>query len=155
MIQTPDDSRPVTIEHFSVLVALVQGAEELRWTRLNTLLLTDSILLGGWFLLATAGATPGKDALLTISCVPAIAMGLLFGFLGKRTSAYVDAYLEIASRIEVDVFQNTDRPFASTSSYRDPRGLKKITYSKWLVTLIPFGSAALFMVLASWPYWPK
>jgi hypothetical protein len=153
MMPNPSPARPATIEHFGVMAAMVQGAEELRWTRLNTLLLTDSIFFGGWVLLATTNSTDGKSVLLTLSCIPAIVLGVVFGFLGNRTSAYVREYREIASRLEDGVFDDENRPFASTRAHRRPKGVQRLTYSETLVTWIPVGSAIFFAVLALWPYW--
>ncbi len=135
---------------------LMMQSENVRWTRLNTLLVVDSI-----FLLAWAAVFAGteyfclKPLLLTLLCLPGASLGVPWAFLGDRSSKYLDDFHDIAKRIEeLCNVEQQQRCFGQAEERRDPlrRGIHRFTSSRVIVTWLPilFSAVFLLLVLASW-----
>lgn len=136
---------------YGLLTSLVMHSEQVRWTRVNTLLVVDSIFLAAWVGLF-AGTDPfgGKKILLAFLCVPGILLGLLFARLGWRSSQYMDDFHDLAYKMEGQFPQGLPRPFHGSEQRRKGvrLGVERFTSSKWLVASIPVMFAVLFAGLA-------
>jgi len=135
---------------YNLLTSLVMHTEQLRWTRLNTFLVVASIFLAAW-----AGIYAGTDAftykqyLLLVLCFPGIFLGILWAFLGWRSSQYMDDFHEIALKMEEDFHEQLPKPMHISEDRREGvrESATRYTSSKWLVTVVPLIFAILFIAL--------
>lgn len=135
---------------YGLLTSLVMHSDQLRWTRVNTLLVVDSIFLAAWAgLFAGTDAFSGKEALLALLCVPGVLLGLLFARLGWRSSQYMDDFHDLAHKMEEKFPESLPRPFhASEARRRGVRlGVERFTSSKWLIAAVPVMFTVLFVGL--------
>lgn len=142
---------PSATEVYDMLATLALHSETMRWTRVNTLLAVDSILLAAWAGLF-AGTDPfvGKETLLALLCVPGVILGVLFASLGWRSSEYMDDFHYAAHEMEKQFPAVLPRPFHISESRRETvrKGLARFTSSKLMVAVIPLVFAVLFLGLA-------
>jgi hypothetical protein len=142
---------PSTTEIYGMLATLALHSETVRWTRVNTLLVVDSILLAAWAgLFAGTNAFLGKETLLALLCVPGVILGVLFAWLGWRSSEYMDDFHYAAHEMEKQFPPALPRPFHISESRRETvrKSLVRFTSSKLMVAAIPLVFAVLFLGLA-------
>lgn len=140
------------IKSYEILNSLIVHSEQTRWTRLNTLLIVDSILLVAWAtIFASTPYFPFKPLLLTGVCIPAIIFGFLWAPLGFRSSRYLDAFHKRAYTIEEVLPESEKQPFHLSETIRQEvkRGIKKYTSSRSIVTWLPLVFSILFIILAA------
>ena len=144
-------------EMYNVLTSLVIHSEQIRWTRLNTLIVVESILVGAWVALFV-GIDPFEDkaVLLTSPCILGIILGFIFAPLGRRTSDYLDDNHEFAETMEQGFPNRCPRPFLKSKERRESvqKGCMRVTSSKNLVTFIPlvFSLFFIFLLLFVWTH---
>jgi hypothetical protein len=111
-----------TADLYTAAVTMLLHAEDLRWARLNTILVVDSILLAAWAaIIAAAPEFNNRDIVLIALCLPGAVLGVPFSILGYRTSKYVDAYFAAAETIEKDELEPTSSKVAATRDDRKPQ----------------------------------
>lgn len=136
---------------YAQLVALVVHSEQIRWGRLNVLLVISSIFATAWAVVFAGTQTfLFKKALPVLMCMPGVLLGPAFAYLGKRSSDYLDCYYDLAKQIE-GTFQGLPKPFHASDSIRQTvrSGWMRGTSSRALVTRIPFLFAVFFLTLAT------
>lgn len=151
-VTTPAGPGPSVTEVYDTLTALVLHSETVRWTRVNTLLAVDSILLAAWAgLFAGTGSFAGKETLLVLLCVPGIILGGLFARMGWRSSKYMDDFHDAAQEIEKHFPSVLPRPFHISERRRKTvrAGVERFTSSMAMATTIPLVFAVLFLGLAA------
>ena len=97
---------------YGALRNLVMHAEDVRWVRLNALLVVNTLLILTWAAVFTMRR--GEDAqpirgylfVLISLCVLGILFSSIWGWLGKRTSEYLNGYHDAAMIMEWYVFEN-------------------------------------------------
>lgn len=149
---TPAEPRPSAAEVYDTLTTLVLHSETVRWTRVNTLLVVDSILLAAWAgLFAGTKSFPGKELLLALLCIPAIVLGILFARMGWRSTEYMDDFHYAAHEMEKHFPLTLPRPFHVSERRRETvrKGFERFTSSKIMVAAIPLVFAVLFAGLAA------
>lgn len=142
---------PSATEVYDMLATLALHSETVRWTRVNTLLAVDSVLLAAWAgLFAGTDSFVGKETLLALLCVPGIILGVLFARLGWRSSEYMDDFHYAAHEMEKQFPPALPRPFHISESRRETvrKGLTRFTSSKLMVAAIPLVFSVLFLGLA-------
>ena len=140
---------------YDVLASLVMHSEQVRWTRLSNLLVVNSILVVAWAaVFAGTSGFPYKPFLLTLLCLPGTVFGVLWAFLGSRSSKYLDDFHNKAEELENGFPEQQARPFQLSEETRKTvrKGSGRFTTSKWIVTWIPVIFSLLFLGLgvASW-----
>ncbi len=136
---------------YETLTSLINHAEQLRWNRVNTLLVVNSIFIGAWVgVFVATKAFIGKALLLAILCAPSVILGYLFAVLGQRSSGYMDELFEIASKMESEFSETLPKPLSAIKSRRQTlcTGIDKYSTSTWIVTAIPIFFGILFFLLA-------
>lgn len=135
---------------YNVLSSLVIHSENIRWIRLNSLIIFNSVLIVAWAAVFSSRADlDNNSVLLTIICVPGIVLGLIWSFLGYRSSGYLDDYHSKAERIETTFGEDMEKPFHVSEARRQTvrTGLMKITSSLFIVTALPILFSLFFGVL--------
>ena len=156
--KTPNKARELNItdaQVYSLLASAVTHSEQVRWTRLNTLLVVNSILVVAWAaVFAGTQDFAHKSWLLTLLCLPGVVFGVLWAFLGSRSSRYLEAFHRKAEEIETRFPQDQIKLFHLSEKIREPvrKGFKRLTSSEWIVTWVPIAFSILFLglILASW-----
>ncbi|MFX0201314.1 MAG: hypothetical protein ACFFCW_34790 [Candidatus Hodarchaeota archaeon] len=140
---------------YEMLSTLMMYSEQVRWTRFNNLLVVNSILIVAWAAIF-AGTSPFsyKALLLSLLCLPGVIFGILWSFLGRRSSKYLDDFHKMAEKLEKGFPKHKIKPFHKSEETRETvrTGFMKLTSSKWIVTWIPIAFSLLFLglILASW-----
>lgn len=151
-VTTPAGPGPSATEVYDTLTTLVLRSETVRWTRVNTLLAVDSILLAAWAgPFAGTGPFVGKETLLVLLCVPGIILGGLFARMGWRSSKYMDDFHDAAQEMEKHFPSVLPRPFHISERLRKTvrTGVERFTSSKVVVASIPLVFTVLFLGLAA------
>ncbi len=146
-------------EIYAALVTMAIHAEDLRWARLNTLLIVDSLLLAAWVgIFAATSDFVGRPLFLAALCVPGVFLGVPFAFLGSRQSEYLDEYHSLGISLEKSFPEPFPRPMSLNEARRATvrTGWRRLTSSKQLVISIPLAFSALFMglIVASFCFTP-
>ena len=160
VVKKKNNTRITNYQIYKVLISQLNFSEQIRWTRFNNFLVVNSILVIAWVTVFSilAGTLEFKSLILSLLCILGIILGVLWAFLGSRSSKYLDKYYEWIIDVEKDKnFINEIKPF--TVIDKDIRKTiaespLKITSSKWLVTWIPIAFSLLFIILLfiSWFY---
>jgi hypothetical protein len=151
-VTTPAGLGSSAMEVYGTLTTLVLHSETVRWTRVNTLLAVDSILLAAWAgLFAGTDSFVGKETLLVLLCVPGVILGGLFARMGWRSSKYMDDFHDAAQEMEKHFPSELPRPFHISERRRESvrTGVERFTSSKVMVAAIPLVFAVLFLGLAA------
>ena len=133
-----------------------------RWTRLNTVLVANTILILSWAQMFTRGPSTVPGALaMTFLCLVGVLLGISWSILGSRGSKYVDLNFEFAKELEKEI------PYGLPKIFNKMDGLrKKLEHSRWgwlsssknIVTRLPLVFSALFfaLLILSWKeiLWP-
>lgn len=140
---------------YNLLTSHVNNSEQIRWMRFNTLLVVNSILILAWA--AVFSIKPDfayKPILLTVLCIPGFISGILWSFLGKRSSNYLDTFYKSAKGMEEEFPNEVCQPFHLIDDKREQskKGLRVLTTSEWIVTWIPiiFSTLFLYLIFISW-----
>ena len=81
---------------YNVLAGLVVHSEQVRWTRLNSLLIVNSALMVAWAaVFAGTNTLQYKPEILTALSLPIILLGVLWAFLGDRSNRYLDDFHQV------------------------------------------------------------
>ena len=153
MTDSAEQSRAsvTTSEVYQVLTSLVMHSEQVRWSRLNTFLVSSSLFVAAWAgVLASTNPFPDKKLLLVALCILGVVFGALWTRLGWRSSEYLDDFHQKAFKMESQFPDGIPRPFHLSENRRGTvrKGTEKFTSSKWLVAAIPFSFSIFFLVLA-------
>jgi hypothetical protein len=138
-------------EIYQTLVSLIIHSEQIRWARLNALLIFDSIFIAVWAAIFTKSeAFPGKCYVLFILCIPGIILGFSWSRLGWRSSEYMDKFHSMAHMIENEFPEELQRPFGESEKIREYARKKPQIFStsKTLVTYVPLMFSLIFLLLA-------
>ena len=145
---------------YQVLTSLVMHAEQVRWSRLNTLLVMNSLFAAAWVgvlvgINPTTNPFPYKNLLLFLLCMPGVVYGALWTRLGLRSSDYMDDFHKKAFEMEGRFPNGIPMPFHLSEGRRETlrTSAEKFTSSKLLVATIPFVFAVFFVFLALLSFW--
>ncbi len=136
---------------YEALTSLINHAEQLRWNRVNTLLVVNSIFIGAWVgVFVATKAFIGKALLLAVLCAPSVILGYLFAVLGQRSNGYMDDLFDIASKMESEFLDALPKPLSAIKLRRQTlcEGIDKYSTSAWIVVAIPRFFGILFLLLA-------
>lgn len=132
---------------YQVLDSLHAQSEQMRWTRLNTLLALNSILLVAWAVVFGVESVPYKWILLAVLALFGMVLSVLWSFAGRRSSVYVKSFKDLAIRMEKRFPGTLPRPYHQIENVLDSWKRKRwsfLTASKWLVTWVPIIFAVIF-----------
>jgi hypothetical protein len=138
-------------EIYSVFASLVIHAEQIRYSRFNTILVVNSILILAWAVVAGTSHFQGKTLLLISLCSVGFIAGCLWACLGYRSSQYMDDFHKGAYRMEKDFrIKKRYRPFHKSEARRRLTKRKwsgRLTSSMWLVICMPLIFSGIFLLL--------
>ena len=149
-METNHSQRPMETEVYQVLANLVMHSEQIRWTRLNSFLVVNSIFILAWAaVFDISNAIPFRSILLLMICVPGLIGGFIWSVLGWRSSNYLDDFHKAAEKLEKGFPDGLPRPFHLSKKRRNT---VRITSSKSIVTITPIVFVALYVGLIIWSY---
>ncbi len=146
--QDHTDGLPTASDVWGTLTALVIHSEQVRWMRVNTLLVVDSIFVAVWAgVFVGTECFDGKAILLAAICLPGILLGIPFACLGWRSSQYMDDFHKLAEGMNTP--EGTPHPFCRSEARRRSvrRGFGRVTSSRSLVVALPLMFVLLFVGL--------
>lgn len=144
---------------YATLTADFRNADQIRWTRLNTLLLFDSVLILAWAtVFAVSGCFACKIWLLTWLCLPGLMLGVPWGFLENRSSDYQINFKKAGLNIENSVDCDLPKPFHIVAELQEKLENNPAlwpTSSISLVTWVPVILSLTFLglLIVSWLRW--
>ncbi len=133
---------------YDLLVKVLNSSEHIRWTRFNTLLIVDSILLIAWATISSETSNlPNKQFLLITLCGIGFFLGLIWSGLGYRTSKYIESLNNNLEKMDEEDKIHNIKPYEDLKNIRVGGLFYKFTSSKLIVTWIPILFSILFLVL--------
>ena len=137
---------------YSAATNLAIYSEQSRWARLNSYLVVNSILLVAWATVFASQSGDHRSSVLAVLCLPGIALGILWAFLGERSSQYLDILHSSIEKFEKSIpVEMSLRPFLEIAGLREKvRGggkLTKLTSSRTIVIGVPIVFSLLYVFL--------
>jgi hypothetical protein len=135
---------------YPVLMALVQGAEEIRWTRLYNLSVVNTLFVLAWSAVFTS-YHESRVPVLIVLALPGLVFSVLWIPLGQRSSDFVDTYYNLALRAESSFPPGVPRAYEEIRDIRDTakKGWKRFSSSRLIMSRVPAVFVVMFLVLTA------
>ena len=121
---------------YQALPNLATNAENISWTRFNSFLVANSIIILAWIAIYTAKDISDKTILPSILASLGSIGGLFFAGLGIRGRNNVSRFLKIGEEIESSKPNKEELPFTAAIDERD-KGDFSICGSRIILSLFP------------------
>ena len=137
---------------YTAATSLAIYSEQSRWSRLNSYLVVNSILLVAWATVFASQSGNNRSCVLAVLCLPGIILGIIWAFLGERSSQYLDILHSSIEKFEKSIpVEMSLRPFLVVAGprekIREGGKFNKLTSSRAIVIGVPLVFSLLYVFL--------